>query len=810
METSRSCPDCRQPLAPDAPEGLCPQCLLKAAAGPPPSGAGDGLPDDLTDIAAPAEVAKKLPQFEILELLGRGGMGVVYKARQVQLDRIVALKILPPVDALSPDFVARFTREARALARLNHPNIVAVHDFGETNGLYFIVMEYVDGANLRQLQSQRHFTPADALAIIPKICEALQYAHEEGLVHRDIKPENLLIDTKGRVKIADFGLAKMLRREPLDMTLTVSGMALGTMRYMAPEQMDKPETVDHRADIYSLGVVFYELLTGALPVGHFELPSQKAYVDARLDHIVLHALERLPERRYQQAREVQTDVENVASTPRPAAASPAVVTAPAASAPDPLSRQSRPGPPLGKKALIASGAVAVLLLGYWLVSHQTPPAAPPPARPTADAATSAPTVGNTDVKPVSPPAETHQTPPSSATPARVIGPVATDHRAATPAIVTVPPDPAMDEKNFRVTSILIGSGTAPSLAVINGRAYGEGEFLRMPKASSFRIRVKQITDEKVVLEHNDLTVVAQLQRPEVKNFLILHNHPPVAGPLPRLESNPNPGATGETKLNSHDANTAESAPAPKTETPATAPGANSLGQRFVPVGDVEFCIWQTRVQDFAAFAQAFHLKSIDWRTPGFRQGPDHPVVKVTWQEAIAFCQWLTDKEHQAGVLPPNQFYRLPTDLEWSKAVGLPEETGQTPEARDMDVPDVYPWGATWPPPPGAGNYTGEETGSDVEIKGYNDGFPWTSPVGSFKPNKFGLYDMGGNVWQWCMDSWNAESKAKVLRGASWYNGALKLSLLSSCRVHAAPDSTTDNYGFRIIKTSKGPLPKEEK
>jgi formylglycine-generating enzyme required for sulfatase activity len=119
----------------------------------------------------------------------------------------------------------------------------------------------------------------------------------------------------------------------------------------------------------------------------------------------------------------------------------------------------------------------------------------------------------------------------------------------------------------------------------------------------------------------------------------------------------------------------------------------------------------------------------------------------------------------------------------------------------MGVPDVYPWGTSWPPPKGAGNYTGEETGSDVAIKGYEDGFAWTAPVGTFEPNKFGLYDMGGNVWQWCMDSWNAEQKHKVLRGASWYNGALKLSLLSSCRVHAAPDSSTDNYGFRCVIAS---------
>ncbi|MEA3210675.1 MAG: eukaryotic-like serine/threonine-protein kinase [Chthoniobacter sp.] len=316
METTRPCPQCQQPLAPDAPDGLCPQCLLKAAAGPPPASAIDGLHGDLIDIGDPAEVAKRLPQFEIIALLGRGGMGVVYQARQLQLDRLVALKILPPVDALSPDFIARFAREARSLARLNHANIVHVYDFGETGGLYYIIMEFVDGANLRELFQARKLTPAEALAIVPKICDALQYAHEEGVVHRDIKPENILIDKKGRVKIADFGLAKLLRREALDMTLTLSGMSLGTVRYMAPEQMDKPETVDHRADLYSLGVVIYEMLTGEVPIGRYELPSQRAQVDVRLDQIVLHALEREPARRYQHASEVRDDVEKVTGKPR--------------------------------------------------------------------------------------------------------------------------------------------------------------------------------------------------------------------------------------------------------------------------------------------------------------------------------------------------------------------------------------------------------------------------------------------------------------------------------------------------------------
>ncbi len=246
--------------------------------------------------------------------------------------------------------------------------------------------------------------------------------------------------------------------------------------------------------------------------------------------------------------------------------------------------------------------------------------------------------------------------------------------------------------------------------------------------------------------------------------------------------------------------TVETKPAPLTGGPTT----NSLGMAFIPVGDVQFAIWPTRLKDFEAFANATGLKSSLWRDPGFKQGVDHPVVNVTWMEAVAFCKWLTFKEQHDGTLPAGKVYRLPTDLEWSKAVGLPDESGKTAEARDMGVPDVYPWGTTWPPPQGAGNYTGEETGSDVAIKGYSDGFPWTSPVGSFPPNKNGLYDMGGNVWQWVVDPWNTDPTSKVLRGASWYNGALKLSLLSSCRVHAAQDSSTDNYGFRCVIASESP------
>jgi serine/threonine protein kinase len=264
-----------------------------------------------------AEIAKLFPQLEVLEFVGKGGMGAVYKARQPALDRLVALKILPPAAASDPGFAERFNREARALARLNHPNIVAVHDFGQVGALHYLVMEFVDGGNLRQIESAGRLAPEQALAIVPQICEALQFAHNEGIVHRDIKPENILLDKKGRVKITDFGIAKLLGGTAAETRLTGARDVVGTPHYMAPEQIEKPQSVDHRADIYSLGVVFYEMLTGELPLGKFVPPSRKVQVDVRLDEVVLQALEKEPELRYQQASQVKTAVETITKSEGP-------------------------------------------------------------------------------------------------------------------------------------------------------------------------------------------------------------------------------------------------------------------------------------------------------------------------------------------------------------------------------------------------------------------------------------------------------------------------------------------------------------
>ncbi len=230
-----TCPRCDRPVPASAPLGACPHCLLAAGLFTQHAAADSDVPPP-----TPAELAPEFPQLEILELLGRGGMGAVYKTRQRNLDRHVALKILRPGLDADPSFADRFTREARALAQLNHPGIVTLHEFGRSSaGRYFILMEFVDGVNLRQLLAAGRLAPREALAIVPPLCDALQYAHDHGLVHRDIKPENILIDRLGRVKIADFGIARLaaeVRDEPPGHPPETSSFTetVGTPRYMAP------------------------------------------------------------------------------------------------------------------------------------------------------------------------------------------------------------------------------------------------------------------------------------------------------------------------------------------------------------------------------------------------------------------------------------------------------------------------------------------------------------------------------------------------------------------------------------------------
>jgi serine/threonine protein kinase len=277
-------------------------------------------------------LAKSIHGVELIELIGQGGMGAVYKGRQFLLNRLVAVKILPPTGADGGSIAVRFEQEARVLARLSHPNIVAIHAYGLAGALgsiatdmpsgrkvpedyvlagalpYF-TMDYVDGGTVRQMLKGKRLDPRKAIALFLQVCEGLQHAHERGVVHRDIKPENILVDRQGRAKIADFGIARLDGEVEAGNRQTVEGQWLGTPHYMAPEQLERSHTVDHRADIYSAGVLLYEMLTGELPLGRFPAPSRIAKIARGLDRVIFKALEKSPSRRFQDMRQFKLAVE---------------------------------------------------------------------------------------------------------------------------------------------------------------------------------------------------------------------------------------------------------------------------------------------------------------------------------------------------------------------------------------------------------------------------------------------------------------------------------------------------------------------
>ena len=311
--TPRFCPQCGTPIS-DASFSLCPQCLMRNALFDSEAPGSKKRPNSPSIEAVQAA----FPNLEVLELIGAGGMGAVFKARQPKLDRFVALKILPESLASEATFRKRFLQEGMVLAKLNHPHVVTIHDFGESGPFFYLIMEYIDGVNLRNAMESGRFTPKQALSIIPPICDALQYAHDLGILHRDIKPENILLDSRGRVKLADFGIAKLVGKtdpeendgEPKpEGNLTDVGRILGTPAYMSPEQKFTPDAIDPRADIYSLGVVLYELLTGELPPPGAIRPPSRSPVTSGIDLVVMRALQKDPDKRQQNATEFKTTVE---------------------------------------------------------------------------------------------------------------------------------------------------------------------------------------------------------------------------------------------------------------------------------------------------------------------------------------------------------------------------------------------------------------------------------------------------------------------------------------------------------------------
>lgn len=645
-ENESACAKCGATVSARDTNGLCPACLLAEVIQPSAA------------VMPPEELAPRFPGYEVLRLLGRGGMGAVYLARQISLSRLVAIKILPAdLDDGENHFMERFKNEAEAMARLTHPGIVAVHDFGQTtDGLLFIIMEYVDGTDVQMmLMGQGRLHSAQAMAITAHVCDALAYAHSKGIVHRDIKPSNIMISHEGQVKVADFGLAKVEWRGG-STGLTQSGLAMGTPHFIAPESLAPGVEVDQRADIYAVGVMLYQMLTGKLPQGLFEMPSlQVSGLDPRYDRIIARALREDREARYQDAVEMRRDLDAILTQP--------VESAPGGEVTAPLKRGPRQ------------------------------PSRPPPAR-------------------------------------------------------------------------LARSQTPLTLGLLAAAALVVAAFVVFWKPSATHETGADIKPDASLVQRGDA------------------NSP--AGPAAN-----NPAEPTKDK-----------------------PFTNSLGMRFVPVPisggttdgqSVLFCIHETRVQDYEAFVK--DTKAGLPAAPTFPQGPDHPVVGIGWQDATAFCTWLTAREAAAGRLPPRHAYRLPSDHEWSCAVGIGEleNADNHPMDKSNRGPGVFPWGTAWPPPARSGNYSDQsrkKKASDGKLKfidNYDDGFTDTAPVMSFLPNILGIYDLGGNVFEMVSDWSDAQMRSRVARGGGYVSGASQFDMvLSSARMNNLLQTGASSLGFRCV------------
>lgn len=863
-------PDESPPQTPDELGGLDPKDLFNAGLETEPLVTPPSQPkdNDATTRVSPSSIGPKtearrdLPLVEELtallplgayhvdSLLGSGGMGAVYKGTQVRLKRPVAIKIMRRDLGKDYDFEARFEREAQAMAKLNHPNIVSVIDFGEAGPNYlYIVMELIDGADMMDVIRTGRMTQEMALTLLPQICDALQFAHDHGIVHRDIKPSNIMLTRDGRIKMADFGLAKRYDVESSFRTQTGTGM--GTPDYAAPEQFDPNAPIDHRADIYALGVMIYQMITGQLPRGVWKPPSQRAEVAPEWDDIVSRAMQSDPKDRYQKATEVKTDVssislrhmspdsrardERILLSPSKAEARESMQTDPVP--PGQRADESRTGEetelvvPRSRLRVVAGVIVgiALIVVSAFFALRESSPAPGGLQSPSSTDATAS----------RSSPASVQQAIASlpQSTPLLDSGwrPLFYDAewRASEPGRkfhdgwlqVTNTRLTKLRSSGERVirTRVMIKKGTN-SPAIIFRQPETEEEYSALLEVSAagqvvgvvLERRATPLAKVEILAVDRRSDVFPKAERPvnlEVRvdgmDVTVRAEGGGIRAKVPALE------ATTEWGISAKDAwfESVEVQSSPATAT-KDLPFVNSLGMKFVPVPitggptdgqRVLFSVWETRIEEFTPFIRDTGRQ---WPSVGFNQTSEHPAVNISWNDATAFCEWLTKREKGAGKLDATASYRLPTDHEWSCAVGLDRESAELlPVEKHGKTRGHYPWGTGYPPPEAIGNFADETFHLSSLSKAKGSGAGWvvgykdlqyvTAPVVSYPANALGLHDLGGNVWEWCQDYYDVTLRDRVLRGGSWKHHGEE-GLLSSCRLSSAPAGYADDYGFRIV------------
>jgi len=746
---------------------------------------------------------KLLDRYVLRRLLGSGDLGAAWLAYEEPMAREVVLRFLPEIVRRDAESFEEIKEETRHGLDLIHPHIVRVYDYVGDDTFAAIVMEYVDGHTLsvwRQHQPTGFFEVQQIREWTMQILDALDYAHlEMKFLHRDLKPDNLLVSEARELKIAGFGTSRTI----INSLIRLSGKG-GTpemVNHMSPQLAlgGEPTVQD---DIYALGATIYELLTGKPPFladagdvlaqmwqvvppsmakRRRELNLKGARIPEEWESTVAACLAKDPAARPQGIAETAERLGfKVAPIPVVETKAPAeVIEEPR---PDPIPEPPAPAP-IEPAPVIPEPAPAASLPVPTSAPAAPAPVAPEPVSTPAPASTAPVKKSSSPVRGASKPATTPAQPATHA-PAQAAAPTT----APLPAPVHLAGSPKSSRKKLPSKDWMIVIGF---LVLFVLDILGYYIFFRKPVVDKTQqdSLVQEVVDAKMA--------AAEAQKQKADEVAARSRADEEKAALAKAKQDAEARATAaeqaaqQAKADAEKAKQAEQAALQKVAA-ALGPVAgqawtNSLGVKFVPAGTegILFSIWDVRVKDYAAFVTA---TGHDWGKPNFPQTENDPAVKVSWNDAQAFCEWLTKREQDEGRLGANQKYRLPTDKEWSKAAGLNETNWATPKGNDGGIKDVYPWGTEWPPPTGAGNYAESLT---------NDGFPKTSPVGTFGPNPFGLFDMGGNVWQWCDDKYDNVHDWRVLRGGSWVDRSPQ-SLLSSSRSGVGPTSQDDGSGFRVV------------
>jgi serine/threonine protein kinase len=801
-----------------------------------------------------------IPDHELLRVIGRGAYGEIWLARTVT----GALRAVKIVYRSTFESERAFLREFEGMSAFEpisreHGGFIDILHVGRTGDYLYYSMELADDhvagreidiANYepRTLKSDlaRHkrLTADGSIRLGISLTEALDALHTRGLIHRDIKPSNIIF-TEGVPKLADIGL------------VAVSGQQsfVGTEGYVPPEGPGTPQ-----ADIYSLGKLLYETCTGKDRLDFPEIDSQLSQRPDReqllqLNNVLVKACANDPKKRYHSAADMHRDLGALERGERPKKSRTKVLIATMSIVAVALGgvwlwvQRAQPNADLHLQTTIRTEPPGALVV---LGDHvQKSPATFEDLEPrkynlrimspgyepieaavdlTGKRSLNLPSFhlarskGRLEIQSEPPGAqfsirsEDGQVSREGTTPQSIV-----DLPTGKYSVIARRGDWEMRDEvevqrgetakksfAFVTASTKITSEPTGAEIFVDGKPSG-----RAPLQLELPARGHELSAHLAGWPNEQQKIEIDPKHENAVDFVFANGSVKITsapggamvtaggkelGQTPLVIEEVKPGdVTYELQLGGYKPTSITGKVEPQQQTflaarleksigPAPGqPFTNSLGMKFVPLGDIRMSVWETRVQDYDAFYRATsrHYEGAD-----FPQAPNHPVVKVNWFDAVAFCKWLTEKERDENLIEDRQLYRLPTDREWSLAVGLQSEIGATPQARDGKIKNEFPWGKQWPPPAAAGNYgIAQKRGT-------------TMPVGSFKANSSGLYDLGGNVWEWCADTYKGGSSGTgrdwgVLRGGSWAT-TNRLEMQSSYRNVVDRNERDVIYGFRCV------------